>query len=545
MKLVNKLITKQYKLVIIASIYMLLVCNYAFLRELLKVYPPTFSNILFIISLFVVVLLITVSILGLLSSRWTTKPFLAFSLIIASISSYFMCSFGVVLDHLMIQNAVETDIAEASGLLNFSLFLNVFFLGLAPCYFLLKQKIEYRDVKAELRCKATVVVVSVLTASLIVGLMSSHFIPFLRNHKSIRYYVNPIFPIFSGINLSMKSFKGNKKRGTPIEVAKDARMVHSGEDEKGHRPSRELVIMIVGETARADHFQINGYKRETNPRLARIDGLVSFSDVTSCGTSTAVSVPCMFSLFKNKDFEKEKIYTHENVLDVLKKKGVNILWRDNNSSSKGVAERVSYENFKAPSEANKCEGECRDEGLLVGLDKYIQDHPEGDILIILHQMGSHGPEFFKRYPPEHEFFKPSCITGNLADCTIEEINNAYDNTIRYTDYFISKTIDFVKKYDSLFEAGVFYISDHGESLGENGIFLHGLPMMFAPKEQTHVPALIWSGANFDYSFSDIAPQKDQKFSHENVPCTLMAMFEVYTDECDFKASMMGPFQVPD
>ena len=168
---------------------------------------------------------------------------------------------------------------------------------------------------------------------------------------------------------------------------------------------KELVIVVVGETARADHFALNGYPRPTNPRLAGESQLISFNNVSSCGTSTAISVPCMFAFNDRRSFDVDESRYLENALDVIARAGVDVLWRDNNSSSKGVADRVEYQDYKSRELNPVCDEECRDIGMLQGLQAYIDSRPK-DVLIVLHQMGSHGPAYYKRYPPEFEKFTP-------------------------------------------------------------------------------------------------------------------------------------------
>jgi lipid A ethanolaminephosphotransferase len=307
--------------------------------------------------------------------------------------------------------------------------------------------------------------------------------------------------------------------------------------EVGQTKHHELIIMVVGETARADRFSLNGYAKLTNPLLAK-ENIVSFSNVSSCGTSTGVSVPCMFSVLGRADYDKEKALHTENALEVLFEHQVQVLWRDNNSDSKGVATRLKYENFKTPTLNPVCDAECRDIGMLSGLDQYIAARKDQDILIVLHQMGNHGPEYYRRYPAEFAQFKPMCMTGELRDCSQQEIDNSYDNAILYTDYFLSEVIKFLKKYDGSHETAMLYVSDHGESLGEKGFYLHAAPYAFAPKEQTHVPAIVWMGQHFDFSIDQAKPFKDYPLSHDDVFCTLLVAFEMESKTCESKHEML-------
>jgi len=284
--------------------------------------------------------------------------------------------------------------------------------------------------------------------------------------------------------------------------------------------------MVLGETARADRFSLNGYERETNPELAR-QGVISFTDVAACGTSTAISVPCMFDVYDQDDFSSEKTEATENALDVLSHAGVNILWRDNNSDSKGVADRIAFEDFRSPELNPVCDGECRDVGMLSGLQNFIDQQKDGDILIVLHQMGSHGPAYYRRYPDAFRVFVPSCDTNELGSCSEDEIGNTYDNTILYTDHFLGQVIDLLRGYDDRFETVMLYASDHGESLGESGVYLHGLPYWLAPNAQTRVPVILWFGRNYrDVDVDAMRQLSDASLSHDNLFHTLLGLFEI-------------------
>jgi lipid A ethanolaminephosphotransferase len=294
----------------------------------------------------------------------------------------------------------------------------------------------------------------------------------------------------------------------------------------------ELIIMVLGEAARADRFSLNGYEKETNPLLKK-EEIINFSNMYSCGTSTAESVPCMFSIFGQADYDYKKGISTENILDVLTHThDIKVLWRDNNSDSKGVALRVDYEDFRTSKTNTKCdEVECRDEGMLVGLEDYIKNNQGKDIFIVLHQMGNHGPAYYKRYPKEYEKFTPVCKSNQLEECTKEEVSNGYDNAILYTDYFLSKVINFLKPYSKDYETAMLYMSDHGESLGENGIYLHGLPYLIAPDEQKHIGSLIWFGGEDmkeDIDVDKLNSYKNQHFSQDNLFHTLLGLFEVDT-----------------
>jgi lipid A ethanolaminephosphotransferase len=236
----------------------------------------------------------------------------------------------------------------------------------------------------------------------------------------------------------------------------------------------------------------------------------------------------MFSIYPREECSEQKAVATENLLDVLRHAGTHVLWRDNNSDSKGVALRVPYQDFRQPGVNTVCDGECRDEGMLVGLQEYIDAQKEGDIVIVLHQMGNHGPAYYKRYPPEFERFSPVCATNQLNDCTQEEVVNAYDNAILYTDAFLAKVIALLKKNDPRFETAMIYIGDHGESLGEYGVYLHGLPYAMAPDNQKHVASIFWFGDNFRINKQAIRAKAPERLSHDNLFHSVLGLLEIET-----------------
>ena len=476
-------------------------------------------NILYLISLTMLVLIFNVFLFTLISSRYTLKSLLITILIVSAFTSYFMNTYHVIIDNFMIQNSLQTDFKESLDLLSFKLLLYVIFLGLLPAYLVYRVKLKPLSFKSALLSKAKVLLGSLLLMVILLLSFSKFYTSFFREHKPLRFYINPTYWIYAiGDYIALVSNDGEVKFQ---QLGLDAKISPKNTPHK-------LVIMVVGEATRADHFSLNGYQRETNPLLTK-ENIVNFKNFYSCGTSTAVSVPCMFSVYNRSDYSYKKGRAIENVLDVIKHtKQVAILWRDNNSDSKGVALRVPFEDFKYGDKNSICEnGECRDEGLLVGLDNYIAQHNNQDILIVLHQMGNHGPDYYKRYPKEFEKFTPVCKTNQLEDCTQKSIANAYDNALLYSDYFLSKVIGLLKNYQNSYDTTMFYIADHGESLGEKGLYLHGLPYFMAPEAQTHVASLMWFGKNNQRKVDE-----EKSYSQDNLFHTLLGMFNVKTKVYD-------------
>jgi lipid A ethanolaminephosphotransferase len=499
--------------------FLVLFTNYAFFRNITAAYPDTLTALAFTASLGILLAAFILLVLTLLTWRPVTRPVVATIVLLASVTAYFMDSYNVVIDSGMIRNVVQTDVHESLELFDSRLLVYILLLGVLPALFVLRVPLRYRPLRHELFAKLKVISVVVLVIVAQLLLFSKAYASFFREHKPLRYYSNPITALWSaGVYLAE-----NTQTEPLVVAALGLDAVQAAE----HRP-RELVILVLGETARADHFSLNGYGRETNPLLAR-EPVISLPNMQACGTSTAVSVPCIFSGLGHAHYSEDKAHSRENLLDVLTHAGVNVLWRDNNSGSKGVADRVPYEDFKTPEKNPVCDGECRDEGLLAGLQDYIDHTGSGDIFIVLHQMGNHGPAYYKRYPQTFEKFTPVCRTSQLEECSREEIDNAYDNAILYTDYVLSRVIELLRRNDDRFATAMMYISDHGESLGEHGIYLHGLPWLMAPDAQKDVAALLWFGRGFDaIDVNALRAASAAPWSHDNVFHTVLGLLGIDT-----------------
>jgi len=514
----------QTQLIILSTLFLVVFDNYMFFTNLVKVYPLN-ENFWFVLSIGIVLFFATLLFLLLVANRWIIKPLLILIFIISSMTNYFMNIYNVVIDDSMIRNTLQTDIHESLDLLSVKQAVYFIFLGLLPSLFVYKVEMEKRSFKEELFSRLKLIALSLVVIISLIVLFSKGYTSFIREHKPLRFTANPLYWIYSTGKYINKTYNNG-----PVVVQKigeDAKV----ETTKGNT-RHKLVVMVVGEAARADHFWLNGYNRETNPLLSKEKDIINFSNVSSCGTSTAVSVPCMFSFYDRDNFSYKRGIDTENVLDVLKHtKDIAILWRDNNSDSKGVALRINYEWYKYPNNNTICtDGECRDVGMLVGLDKFIEKNKDKDILIVLHQMGNHGPAYYKRYPKAFEKFKPVCKTNQLEECSQQEIINAYDNAILYTDYFLDQVIKFLKKYDDKYDTAMIYMSDHGESLGEDGVYLHGLPYFMAPDAQTHIGAVMWFGKGMQQKINlkKLQQNSNQAFSQDNLFHILLGIFNVKT-----------------
>lgn len=511
---IRPLTVNSNQLIILVSVYLVLFYNFTFFSHILDVYPLSFENIGSLISIAVFYVAFNILLLLFVSEPHVIKPALILLLLLSSLAATFMDSYGIIINDHMIENILSTNISESMDLVSLRVVFYFIVLGLLPSLLIYKANVITGTLWAELFSRVKLFVICLLIVISVVLISGKFYASFFREHKTLRNYANPTYYIYS----AGKYIAGKISRvNTTLETVGADATTPTQDDH------RELIIMVLGETARADRFSLNGYTRETNPLLKKED-VISFTNVHACGTSTAVSVPCMFSVHGLAGSGNEQ--ASENLLDVLQHAGINILWRDNNSDSKGVALRVPYESFMQPDTNTVCNPECRDEGMLPSLQDYINQQKTGDILIILHQMGNHGPAYYKRYPKEFEKFTPVCSTAELKNCSAEQINNTYDNAILYTDYFLSEVISLLKANDNSFETAMFYVSDHGESLGEGGLYLHGLPRFMAPDTQTHIPAIMWFGKNIDIDISTLRNKTDLQFSHDNIFHTLLGLFEV-------------------
>jgi lipid A ethanolaminephosphotransferase len=508
-----------YRVILTAALFTMLTGNQAFFEGVNAVYPWAGGNALFTASLAIVLVALTVLLIAPIAMLLTMRVTTCLFLVIAAIAGHFADTLGVVIDPSMLVNAVETDSGEVQDLLGVGLLTRLLLLGVIPSVVIWLIPVRPTTTPVRLYQSALTAVASVVVVAVCIGAFSPAYASFFREHKPLRHYANPVFPVYSmGKFIADALDAGTTAHAEFQAFGTDARV---SEDHEG----RELIVMVVGETARRDRFSLNGYGRETNPRLAAEASLVSYTKVTACGTSTAISVPCMFSMLDRVAFDRGEASHQENVLDVLTRSGVTVLWRDNNSGSKGVADRVLFEDFTSPDINPLCDPECRDIGMLEGLQEYV-DSQDGDILIVLHQMGNHGPAYYKRYPEEFERFSPACHSIELSACSLEEINNAYDNAILYTDYFLAEVIAFLKDNTPAYETAMLYVSDHGESLGENGMYLHGAPYMFAPIEQTEVAVIAWLGSSSDVKLESAFDLRDTVTSHDAVSGALVKLFEV-------------------
>ena len=486
------------------------------------------DNWLFVAGCFVLLLGLHFALLATLAHRWILRPVLTAVVVASAAAAYFMKTFSVLMDPTMVQNILNTDARETRDLLSWSLIGNVALWSALPVAFIWLVRIERRPL-----LRATLVRIGSIFAALVVALLAALLISrdltsLLRNQREMRYLITPGNLIY-GLVANVAS--GARNVDVPREpVGADARLLRVAITEE-QRP--RVFVLVVGETARAANFSLLGYPRETNPELAKLN-IVAFGNVTSCGTSTEVSVPCMFSPFGRADYDERRIRNSETLLDVLKRAGYAVKWLDNQSGCKGVCKGagIEYEKLDPASVPDLCQGgECLDGALARRLESELGGVNK-DTVFVLHMMGNHGPAYYRRYPAGFQRFEPSCATALLRDCTREQVVNTYDNAILYTDHVLARIIRSLEVHAVRLDTAMLYVSDHGESLGEKGLYLHGMPYAIAPSTQTHVPMIAWLSAGFardgGVDVHCVRQKKDNQFSHDHLFHSVLGLLDVQT-----------------
>lgn len=482
------------------------------------------SNIqilLFAGSFFLAIFLLLNIIYSFFFIKFLDRPVLVLFVLLNATALYFMTSYHVMIDKMILLNVMQTDTREVLELLNLSFFLCIFFLGLIPSLaLLLKVKIIYAPLKTEILQRLKFIGGNFLGVALIFFAFNKDYTSFLRTHRDVKHFILPI----NYLDASKIFFSRSMHSGQELEmISKGARLSPFW----GKVKEKTIMVLVIGETARAQNFSLNSYNKKTNPYLEKRKNLLSFTQVSSCGTSTAISLPCLFSGQGQEGFQEGA--HRENFLDILQKSGINVLWRDNNSGCKGVCARVATETQEAFATVDLCpEGRCFDLAMLNKLKESIDLGPD-KIFVVLHQLGSHGPAYYLRYPQQFRHFLPQCETEKLQSCTQNEITNAYDNTILYTDFFLDQTLQLLESYSQA-NTVFMYVSDHGESLGEKNLYLHGLPYWIAPTEQTRVPLLFWASDNFKKKFGldykCLRQKVNGSFSHDHIFHSILGLLKV-------------------
>jgi lipid A ethanolaminephosphotransferase len=501
-----------------------------------------------------------------LSLRWTFRPALALVLILAAGAAYFIGDYGAVIDRHALASVYETDAREAGEWLNLRMLLSIGALGLLPAVLLWWTRVDWQKPMRELYSRLKLAALAFALLGIAALGFGKDVSSLLRNHMELRHIANP-FALLAA-NLSYLDHARNDKR--PLQkIGLDAR--RGAAMPPGERPV--VLVLAIGESMRASSLDLNGYNRDTDFDLHPLP-VVNFGDVSSCGTNTATSLPCMFSDLGRRDYDDTTAKHRENVLDVMMRSGYDVLWLDNNTGSKGLAARAHEVRMDKHDDPALCNAEgCYDQTLVETLREVLPTIRR-DTVIVVHLLGSHGPAYYARYPAEFAVFQPECSTNELQSCSDAQLRNTYDNTVLYSTHILAEIVSLLGEKrvsinrhtsedmkcqvlrahgavalasycpppskmpaspvdaDVGFDAAMLFVSDHGESLGEHGLYLHGAPYAIAPNEQTHVPMMLWTSERYAarraIDLACVRTGADAPLSHDNFFHSVLGLADVDT-----------------
>lgn len=468
------------------------------------------------------------------------KALLALLIVISAASAFYADTFGVRLNEEIIQSIFETQRAEAMAMITTGSVTWIALFGVLPAVLVLLVPVRFMPVWRSLSWRAVIVLVAAALMLVPPMLMGRTYVYFERNHRTMYEVFNPYAALSGTFHYLQRDVFRRKRVMVPIGT--DATLPPT---DASVAPRKRVVVLVVGETARAENQSLQGYARDTNPEMKRA-GAIYFSDAWSCGTATTVSVPCMFSDMTRAKFDKPVAKSHWNALDVLQHAGVDVFWRDNDEGCKDVCARVPNDDLTNARVAGLCDADgCVDEVLLADLPERLAKM-RSPALLVLHIKGSHGPSYFQRYPAAFNVFKPGCETAEVQTCTYAQTVASYDNTILYTDHILGRVVDTLKAAPDI-DSAMMYLSDHGESLGEHDIYLHGADWDTAPTQQKHIPMLMWFSPGWvsdtGMRLECLNQRRVQPASQDNLFHTLLGFFgtrtSVYKPELDLLSGCRG------
>jgi lipid A ethanolaminephosphotransferase len=532
-------------IIFFVALFIALVLNQPFWRKFdIIVAPQASRDWLFFAAAVVTSVLITYLLLLAVSLKPVIRVLIAVLLPVTAAASYFMNEYGIIIDASMVRNVLETDTHEAGDLITLRMVGHIALLGIVPAivFCLLPWKKQTFAQEALGKLKFAVVAFCLLIFTVVP--FWGNYLSLFRAHRDLKLTLTPLNYISALARYSQEMSPKATKVVTAFGADAKRSVAATG------RTRKSLFVVVVGETARWDHFSLNGYAQQTDPGLSKVEGLVNYPKAFSCGTNTAYSVPCMFSGFGRNAFTIPKADGQENLLDILKRAGIDVLWRENQAGCKGVCARVPTETLTGlPAPTFYPSTNNYDDILVDGLDDKIAKLAR-DTVIVLHMMGSHGPAYWKRYPEKYETFKPVCKDSQFSHCKNQEIINAYDNSILYTDHVLTRLIDVLSHASEQgVDAGMLYVSDHGESLGENYLYLHGMPYAMAPEAQIHVPMVVWLAPSMKQELgvdqACLVKNASERVSHDNLFHSVLGLMDVTTRVYDPALDLFAPCRRPD
>lgn len=455
--------------------------------------PAHLHDLLFAASVPLVLFCGWVIVFSVIGLPFIRKPLLILLALGCAGATYFMHTYGAVIDKNMMVNVFETNSQEATALVTPQMLLWIAGIGLIPSIALLFIRVRSGKWWYMLLMRFAAFLGALMVIILVASVFYKDYASLFRNNKSIVKMVTPANYVSAMMKYSQERwFAGDQ---TLVRIGQDA---HKGPAILAQN-KKTVLILVVGEASRAANYSLNGYERDTNPQLKQ-QNVINFPHASSCGTETAVSVPCMFSGMPRKKYDADLAHHQEGLLDVLAHAGVNVLWRENDGGCKGACNRVPHTDMTQWKLDQFCKDKsCIDDVNFNRLDNVL-DGLKQDTVLVIHLMGSHGPAYYQRYPQAYRRFTPTCDTNQIQDCDHQALINTYDNTVLYTDSVLGKAIDTLKARQATMNTALIYLSDHGESLGENGVYLHGTPYLLAPEQQTHIPFMFWLSPDYVKNF---------------------------------------------
>lgn len=519
----NQLRSSSARLCALIAFWIAISCNLPFFQKIIALNPE--ASGLFVVTTAILLWAYLNLFLQLICWSVLTKPLLWVMLFVSTSTAYCIYTFGVGIDVGQVQNLMETDFKESTSLLTLGtvIFYSVVFFPVA--YLIWSAPRDTRAVWRKLRDKLLAMLISVLAIGAAAGLYYADYAATFRENRELRDYVTP-HNFIAGLQKYYK--QQQPMTAVPFQpYGTDAQRINLKATQQP-----KLLVFVLGETARAESFSLGGYTRNTNPKLSQ-QNITYFDQVSSCGTATATSLPCIFSGLQRTDYDSTIAKNREGLLDIVQRAGYKVTWIDNQSGCKGVCDRVEQAPLLEAVKPKWCTDRdyCLDGILVDTLQDFLQQQPLQDRVIVMHQIGSHGPSYYQRYPRDSAPFMPDCATNAIQTCEPQALINSYDNSIAYTDQVLSSLIDQLAQ-DTRYQSSLLYVSDHGESTGESGLYLHGAPYMFAPSQQTHVPMLAWFSPTFQaehpVQVRCVQQQQHAALSHDNIFHSILGLLEIQT-----------------
>ena len=481
----KKLLRKPISLFVfscIVSIGTLLLYNIPFFRYVADNSNESVGGRIFLLTSLVVIMLalnFMMTYLLMFLMRIVGRILLAIFSIINATAVYFIITYSVMIDATTIENVFNTRYSEASGFFSWGLWLFILAFGVVPALWCLLQPVVFGKAK-----KLAVYCGSSLVIALVVSLANFNQTLFISQHDTE----------LGGL-LQPWSYLVNTCRIASFSIDEQAEEIKLP-DAKIADNDKAVVVLVIGESARKANFQLYGYKRDTNPLLSKLQDLKVY-EATSCATYTTAGSKAILEPKDSGDL-------YELLPNYAFRTGVDVAWRTSNWGEPPIHIDEYLTDDELGDQYPDVDKDY-DGILFAGIRQRIESSKSNKVLIILHTSTSHGPKYADKYPKDFEVYKPVARNVEEGEKNVGLLVNAYDNTIRYTDFLLDNLISTLRAMTD-WKSAMIFISDHGESLGENKMFMHGLPMKLAPKEQYEIPFLVWTSDNFrNYKTKDELP----------------------------------------